>query len=166
MTKEEVKKLNRSRLLGKVGYDSLKGKACQQLTEDGEVIETFGSALQASIKTGICHSSISRCCRGLMPLAGGYKWQYTENTPVQTTSFLRYEGKTYVSENALILRWGKKIYRYFNPRSYMTIMWGKKTLKLFKIEVLAKIEESAVFEQLYLHNHKNLPEPLNLNKNE
>lgn len=38
------------------------------------VIRTFPSVSEASRVTGIAQPSISSCCNGRIPSAGGYKW--------------------------------------------------------------------------------------------
>ena len=47
-----------------------------QLTKDESLINTFPSAAEAKRVTGICDTSIIRCCRGTLQSAGGYKWRY------------------------------------------------------------------------------------------
>ena len=54
-------------------------KAVQQLDDDGNVIAEFPSATEASRKTGIQQSCISRCCNRLQKIAGGYRWQFVTN---------------------------------------------------------------------------------------
>lgn len=47
-----------------------------QLTKDGELINTFPSSAEAKRVTGICDSSIIRCCHGKLKTAGGYRWVF------------------------------------------------------------------------------------------
>lgn len=53
-----------------------KEKMVQQLSINGDIIECFDSIKNASEKTKIDKSSISKCCRGELETAGGYKWIY------------------------------------------------------------------------------------------
>lgn len=50
-----------------------------QLTKEGEPIETFNSAMDASRHTGINQGSISNCCNNKTKTAGGYIWKYKNN---------------------------------------------------------------------------------------
>ena len=54
-------------------------KAVKQIDGDGNVIAEFVSATEASRKTGIQQSCISRCCNLLQKTAGGYRWQFITN---------------------------------------------------------------------------------------
>lgn len=40
-----------------------------------EMKKKFSSTRAAERETGVCHSYISRCCRGLSQTAGGYTWE-------------------------------------------------------------------------------------------
>ena len=51
-------------------------KICQ-LTKDGEIVNTFPSAAEAKRVTGVCDTSIIRCCHGNLSTAGGYIWKFT-----------------------------------------------------------------------------------------
>ena len=42
----------------------------------GELLATFPSTGEAARVTGINQSCISKCCRGKIKSAGGYKWRY------------------------------------------------------------------------------------------
>ena len=48
-----------------------------QLTQSGDVVNTFPSAAEAKRVTGICDTSIIRCCHGKLKTAGGYCWIFT-----------------------------------------------------------------------------------------
>lgn len=43
----------------------------------------FKSLLDAERKTGIDHSSISKCCRGKVKTAGGFHWEYYKNMEIK-----------------------------------------------------------------------------------
>lgn len=45
---------------------------------DGEVISKYIGVMDASRKSGVDASSISRVCKGNQILAGGYKWKYEQ----------------------------------------------------------------------------------------
>lgn len=51
-------------------------KVIEQLSEDGEVINTFPSARIADSILGIQYKNISAVCRGLRTRAGGYRWRF------------------------------------------------------------------------------------------
>ena len=50
-------------------------KGVAQLDDNGSVIRTFSSRLEAEEKTGISAVNIGRCCEGARNKAGGYKWR-------------------------------------------------------------------------------------------
>lgn len=57
----------------------LKGKnaiAVYQLDTDGNIIQKWESAVEASKQLGICNGHISACCRGKRLTTGGYRWSY------------------------------------------------------------------------------------------
>lgn len=41
-----------------------------------QIVAEFGSVREASRKTGLCDSSISKACKGKLVTCGGYLWQY------------------------------------------------------------------------------------------
>lgn len=43
-----------------------------------EVVSIFNSTRDAERQTGIPHTNIGECCRGIRKTAGGYKWEYTD----------------------------------------------------------------------------------------
>ena len=47
--------------------------------ETGEIYQTM---IEASVKTGIYKSGISKCCRGVQKTTGGYHWKYYEDGDV------------------------------------------------------------------------------------
>lgn len=47
-----------------------------QLTKDGKLINTFPSSAEAKRVTGVCDTSIIRCCHGKLKTAGGYIWMF------------------------------------------------------------------------------------------
>ena len=51
-------------------------KAVVQKSLEGEIIENFKSASEASILTGISKTCITRCCRGEREQSGGFIWKY------------------------------------------------------------------------------------------
>ena len=53
-------------------------RAINQLTLDGELIQTFSMIKDAERKTGINSSQIIRVCKNRNLTAGGYKWEYAE----------------------------------------------------------------------------------------
>lgn len=65
-------------MLGKFGKDHNRSKIVLQV-KNGKIIAEFYGTREASRKTGICQSCISRCCCGQEPSAGGYQWKYKNN---------------------------------------------------------------------------------------
>jgi group I intron endonuclease len=63
---------------GSNGVGLAKGKKVLQYSLNGEFLEEYSSANQASLITGIDHGSICACCRGKYQQAGGYQWKYSE----------------------------------------------------------------------------------------
>lgn len=64
---------------GSNGAGFAKGKKVLQYSLNGEFLEKYSSANQASLITGIDHWSICACCRGEYRQAGGYQWKYFED---------------------------------------------------------------------------------------
>lgn len=64
---------------GSNGAGFAKGKKVLQYSLNGEFLEEYSSANQASLRTGIDHWSICACCRGEYRQAGGYQWKYSED---------------------------------------------------------------------------------------
>lgn len=60
----------------KVGKHTPVSMKCSQYTKDGQYIDTYPSMREASLKTGVCHSSITQVCKGERKTAGGYRWRY------------------------------------------------------------------------------------------
>ena len=55
-------------------------KPVKQLSLDGKVIKTFSMISEAKRPTGIDATQITRVCKGKNITAGGYKWEYAEET--------------------------------------------------------------------------------------
>lgn len=49
-----------------------------QYSIDGNFIDEFYSAAQASRETGVCRPNITKCCSGERRWAGGFVWKYTD----------------------------------------------------------------------------------------
>ena len=56
------------------------GIAVEQIDEQGKVVATYQSAMEAERNTGIYATNIRACCKGLQghQRAGGYRWRYKE----------------------------------------------------------------------------------------
>ena len=55
----------------------INSKLVQQLSiYDGSVLAEYPSINQAARLTGICHNSISRCCRGISAYANHYRFKF------------------------------------------------------------------------------------------
>lgn len=57
-------------------FDARLFKEICQLTKNGELINTFPNAAEAKRSTGVCDTSIIRCCHGKLQTAGGYIWAF------------------------------------------------------------------------------------------
>ena len=55
-----------------------KGKCVKQCDQDGVVVNTFPSIMEAQRKTGISQGSIGDCLHGRRKRAGGYLWHYAK----------------------------------------------------------------------------------------
>lgn len=62
--------------ISKWHFDSRMFNKICQLTKDGNLINTFPSAAEAKRVTGVCDTSIIRCCHGKLKTAGGYIWTF------------------------------------------------------------------------------------------
>lgn len=60
--------------LGKHGKDNPLSIPVQQIF-NGTVIAEYESAVDAENKTGVCRTTIRKCCRGLAKSAGGFQWR-------------------------------------------------------------------------------------------
>ena len=65
----EVKEKRRKHLIDVIGV------SVQQFTKDGILLNEYNTITEASISTGIKHSNISGCCKGIRKTAGGYIWK-------------------------------------------------------------------------------------------
>jgi hypothetical protein len=54
----------------------LRVKPVNQYSLNFELIESFKSASEASRKTGVSKTCITRCCRGERKSSGGFTWNY------------------------------------------------------------------------------------------
>ena len=53
-----------------------RNKGVDQFTLDGKLIDSFKNTSEAWKATGVFHSNIRNCCRGLYKQAGGFIWKY------------------------------------------------------------------------------------------
>ena len=68
----EVKEKRRKHLIDAIGVP------VQQFTKDGILINEYNTITEASVSTGVKHSNISECCKGIRKTAGGYVWKHKE----------------------------------------------------------------------------------------
>lgn len=54
----------------------LRKKTVNQISLGGELLASYKSASEASRKTGISKTCITRCCRGEREQTGGFHWEY------------------------------------------------------------------------------------------
>lgn len=78
LTPEERAKLLSERMSGENNPSYGKGLGVVQLSLDGEVVQEYKTIREAERETGTDHSVISRCCKGRVKSAGGFRWRYTE----------------------------------------------------------------------------------------
>lgn len=62
-------------LLGKKGELCINSRPVYKILSDG-FRERYVSTTDAQLKTGVDRSMISKCAKGKMKLAGGFKWEY------------------------------------------------------------------------------------------
>jgi group I intron endonuclease len=55
----------------------LRRKTVNQISLDGKIVACYDSASEASRKTGISKTCITRCCRGEREQSGGFLWKYS-----------------------------------------------------------------------------------------
>ena len=55
----------------------LRRKTVNQISLDGDIVGCYESASEASRKTGISKTCITRCCRGEREQSGGFFWKYS-----------------------------------------------------------------------------------------
>jgi group I intron endonuclease len=55
----------------------LRRKTVNQISLDGDIVACYKSASEASRKTGISKTCITRCCRGEREQSGGFLWKYS-----------------------------------------------------------------------------------------
>lgn len=58
------------------------GKPVNQLSLSGEIVNTFYAAIEAQRRTGVANSLIIACCLGKRKTAGGYIWEYAQQSEV------------------------------------------------------------------------------------
>ena len=69
---------------GSNGVGLNKRKKVYQYNLQGEKINSYNSAKEASEKTGLSHGTICSCCRGERKQTGGYQWRYeNSNLPLK-----------------------------------------------------------------------------------
>ena len=61
-------------------------RSVAQYSFDGELIAEFESVGLASKTTGLSHTSIQRCAKGINKSGGGYVWKYTSEAQMKATA--------------------------------------------------------------------------------
>ena len=61
------------------GSNNPNAKTTLQYDMDGNLIASWGCAKLAAKALGICHTGITKCCRGERHSAGGFIWRYKED---------------------------------------------------------------------------------------
>lgn len=67
--------LNRPSMIGRFGADHNTSKPCLQISSDGFLLAVYGSQYEAMRQTGICQTTINKCSKGKIKMAGGYIWK-------------------------------------------------------------------------------------------
>lgn len=75
LTSEHMSNIAKLSSGGKINA-KLHGKCVEQCDFDGNIIAIFDNIKEASRKTGVTPSGISRCCNGEYTQYKGYKWRY------------------------------------------------------------------------------------------
>ena len=70
----EKRRLNQ-RLIN-LGSKHPRARAVCQLDENGNIIRTFVTSVEAAQYVGCKHGNITKCCKGERLRAGGFKWKY------------------------------------------------------------------------------------------
>lgn len=72
-----------------------------QIDNNNDIINIFKSVSAASTETGIGIKSISRCCKNIIKIGGGFKWKYLKDVDESeiTDSFLLQKYHNYKSDN-------------------------------------------------------------------
>jgi len=68
----------RNERLKKSNYNLGKSKEVYQYSTTGDFIRTWESTRTVEEYMNICHTSISKCCRGITKTCGGFIWRYAE----------------------------------------------------------------------------------------
>nr|DAP46139.1 MAG TPA: homing endonuclease [Caudoviricetes sp.] len=62
-------------LFNQFGVNNQRARAVVQM-KDGKIIAEYSCINEATQKTGIIHSGISRCCNGKQRISKGFEWRY------------------------------------------------------------------------------------------
>lgn len=68
----------RNERIKKNNYKLGRPKEVYQYSIAGELIRTWTSTRTIETYMGICHTSISKCCRGITKTCGGFIWKFKE----------------------------------------------------------------------------------------
>lgn len=70
--------------LNSITYNHKTNKQVTQYTKNGVSICVHNSIIEASVKSNVDQSSITKCCKGKLQTAGGYIWKYTDENNMET----------------------------------------------------------------------------------
>ena len=76
MTLEERKAWLSEKMRGENNPSFGKGLSVIQINPDGTFVREYQTIREAERETGVDHSVISRCCKGKVKTAGGFRWEY------------------------------------------------------------------------------------------
>lgn len=79
-SKEQMKQEKKEKEQSQTTHSKPKGRAVLQLTDDGSVVQEFETITAASKAIGVSTKSIRDAAQGIQKHAGGYCWQYKDET--------------------------------------------------------------------------------------
>ena len=129
-----------------------KGKAVVQLTKEGIYIQEYITAAEAFRQTGVSHSHILDCCRGIKQSAGGYMWLFKINYNPQ----LKYNYKN--KHLKQIVQLSKKNNKFI--AQYNTIIEASKITGINRQDIgsccRGKIPSAGGYHWMYLEDYEKL----------
>ena len=75
----EANKGENAPMYGKLGAKNPKSISVVQLTLDGELVNIYGSAMEAEREGGFTNQNITACCKGRRKTHGGYRFMYLKD---------------------------------------------------------------------------------------
>jgi hypothetical protein len=137
-----------------------KGKAVVQLTKDGVYVKEYITASAASKDTGVSHSHILDCCRGIKQSAGGYVWIFKADYNPK----LKYEYKNKHLRQIVQLSKNSEFIA-----QYTTIAEASETTDVNRQDIgsccRGRIPSAGGFKWMYLEDYEQLTQQNDLENN-